>query len=319
MNRKNFMIAGGVFVVLLAYVLITQTGNRGFNTVKLPELAKISADDMERLEISRPTGKLVLEKKDKQWWITEPFAFAAEKYKMENAQRALAEIRLTDVITEQTGREADFGLTSTTATGMRLLGSKNRKLELTVGHANPAGTHTFVHLPGDKKTYQVLGELSSVLNAPATEWRSLQIYDFSPDTVQSFSLTRGKKILAVAKTQEPDAGAVLAPAGNTAAPRPGHAVWRAQNEPKVLNDPKVNQWLNALARLNASRIVDDPPAAKILAQILVKTGQREQGLEFLEKPGKGKTYWVRRPGETVVYEIPDYQGQNLLKDVKDLL
>ena len=318
MNRKNLIIAGAVFVVLLAYVLITQTGNRGFNTVRLPELVKITADDMERVEITRSAGSLVLEKKDKVWRVAVPYAFPAEKYKVENLQRSLAEIRLTDIIAEQGGREADFGLASTTATGLRLFGTKNRKLELTVGKANPAGTHTFVRLPGDVKVYQVLGELAGALSAPASDWRSLQINDFSPDTVQAFTLTRGSKVLAAAKAQEPDASAIL-PAGNTALARPLRTIWRAEREPRALNDPKVNQWLNAFARLAAGRIVDNPPAAKVTAQIRVKTPQSEVGLEFLENPSRGKTYWVRRSGETVVFEIPEYQGQNLLKDVKDLL
>jgi hypothetical protein len=319
MNRKNLIIAGGVFVLLLAYVLVTQTGNRSFSTLRLPELAKISADDMERMEISRPGGKLVLEKKDKAWRLAEPFAFPAEKYKVENLQRLLAEVRLTDVITEQSTRDADFGLTSATAIGVRLLGSKNRKVELTVGKANPAGTHTFVRLPGDPKVYQVLGELSSALNPPAAEWRSLQVYDFSPDTVQTFSVTRGKKSLQVTKNYEPDAAAVMAPAGTTTTPRALHAVWKAQNEPKALNDPKVNQLLGALAHLAAGRMVDNLPATKVTAQIQVKTQQGEYTLEFLEAPAKAKYYWVRRSGEQLVYEIPDYQGQNLLKDAKDLL
>ncbi|NTV53293.1 MAG: DUF4340 domain-containing protein [Candidatus Firestonebacteria bacterium] len=321
MHKKNLLIAGGVFVLLLAYVLITQTGNRGFNTVRLPSLEKITVEDMAQIEITRLAGKLVLEKKDKVWSITSPWAFPVEKSKAENAERTLAEVRLTDVITEQSDRDADFGLNSPAAIGLRLAGSKQRHWELTVGKANAAGTHTFVRLPGDKKVYQVLGDLASLLNTPAEQWRSLQVYDFSPDSVQSFSLTRGKKTLSVQKAQEPDAAAVLAaPGALSTTPRPLHTVWRAEREPKVLNDPKVNQWIGTLARLTAARIVDNaPPAAKVWAQIAVKTPQAEYHLEFLEKGPQGKTYWVRRSGETLVYEIPDYQGQNLLKESKDLL
>jgi hypothetical protein len=319
MNRKNLMLAGGVFVALLAYVLFTQTGNRGFSTVSLPALEKIAAEDMTRVEIARPAGRLVLEKKDKAWRLVEPLAFPAEKYKAESLERTLAELRVTDMITEQTGRDADFGLNSEAAAGLRLAGSKGRGWSLTVGKANAAGTHTFVRLPRDPKVYQVLGDLASALAAPAPEWRSLQVHDFSPDAVQSFSVTWGKKAFTAAKTQEPDPSAVANPAGNTAAPRPQRTVWRVEREPKALNDPKVNQWLNAFARLTAARIVDDAPAAKVVAQVQVRALQAEYGLEFLQNPNKGKNYWVRRSGEAVVFEIPDYQGQNLLKDVKDLI
>jgi hypothetical protein len=319
MDRKNLIIAGLIFAVLLGYVLITQTGNRGFNTVKLPSLPKVEADAMERIEVTRPQGRLVLEKKNKTWTLAEPLVFPADKNKVESAQRAISDLWLTDLITEQDTRDADFGLTSGTAMGLRVKGAKNQNLELTVGKLNAAGTHTFVRRPGDRSVYQVLGDLISAFNAPAPEWRSLQVYGLSTEVVQNFSVTLGKKSLQAARAPEAAANPITAP-GNTQNAKTIKMIWKAEGQSKPLSDAKVDQWINAFTRLSANRIVDAPGTVKNpLAQIQVKTLQAEYTLEFLEYKSKEKVYWVRRGGETTVYELPDYQGQNLLKEAKDLL
>jgi hypothetical protein len=315
MQRNKLMIAGGIFALLLGYVLFTQTGNRGFNTVKLPTLPKMDASTLVRVEIKRPQGTVVLEKKAEGWTLVEPLVFPVDKNKLENLQRTLSELRLTDMITEQVNRDADFGVTSTTATALVVVDNKQKRLEMMVGKLNAAGTHTFVRFLGDFKVYQVLGDLPSALDAPAPDWRSLQIYDLGSDAVQGFSVTVGKKTLTVSKEQVP----VEAPAGTTATAKTMRSVWRASSDTPPLNDMKVEQWTMAFTRLAANRIVDAPGAIKgILGQVQVKTTQGALTLEFLSYLAKDKVYWVRRAGETTVYEIPDYQGQNLLKEAKDL-
>ncbi|MCK5219258.1 DUF4340 domain-containing protein [bacterium] len=321
MKQRRLIITTAIFGVLLIYVLITQTGNKGFNTLKLPVLPVIVAEEMEKIEIALPdVDRLEFAKKESGWQIVEPIEFPADKNKLEALQRMLAELRLTDMITENTDREADYNLTTATAISVMVSGSKDQKLELSVGSANAGATHTFIRRPGDSKVYQVLGDVTQQLTRPAREWRSLQVYDFSTDQVLNVTISqKGKKPVIFSKTEEIQEQIVKdSPRSITPSALPARTIWRAEDRTEPLGDPKVNQFLNAFTRLTAAKIsnLKDWPG-KPLASVQVKTLNTKYVLEFLEFQKKDKLYLIRRFGEGIIYELPEYQGKNLLKELKD--
>lgn len=317
-NQRNLLIA--IFVLLLGYVLFTQTGNKGFNTLNLPGLERISSDDMERIEVTRPgNGRLVLERKDKTWNMVEPIKFPADKSKSDQAVRVLSEARVTDLIADRPEAEADFGLTSATATSVLVKGSKGKHLQLTLGKTNEAMTHTFARLPGRKEIYQVYGDLISPLRMPAADWRSLQIFDLETDVVRGVNISQGKKSLAFARKEEVQQGIVgQTPKGVTPTALPSRSVWKAEGVEKNLDDTKVNPYLSTLTRLNAMKIAEQGSmVSKPLASLSFKTLTGEFGLEFLEFRKADKRYLVRKTGDKTVYELDEYQAKNLLKELKD--
>jgi hypothetical protein len=318
--RRNLYTGLAVFGVLLIYVLLTQTGDRGYNTLHLPALPKITADQMSSIEITRPDAKVVLALLDKQWRLTEPFAFPAEGYRVDGLRRALAEARLTDLIAERPGQEADYGLNSTTAVRVRVKSQQDKTLELTVGKANAAGTHTFVRLEGRPAVYQALGDLAAVLSTPAGDWRSLKLTDLPPEDIRQVTLTRGRRTLVLDKTTEAQPGIVPnTPQGVTPAALPARSVWKAAGSSRVLNENKVGAFLAALARLNATRILDGaavPPAPAAVVRFTAANG--ETTLEILSFETKAKKVRVRRPDLPAVYEIEEYQGRQILPELKDL-
>lgn len=320
MSKRTLYIAGGVFLLLLAYVLLTQTGDRGFNTLKLPQLPRIAAEKMLKIEITTQAGSLALEKQPAAWRITSPVDFPADKNKLDSLTRLLGELRITGLTSDRPGAAADFGLTTPTAATLRVSGEGGLAWELTVGRPDAAMTHTYVQLPGDPKVYQVLGDMTQQVSRPAAEWRSLQIFDFSTDLAQRVAIrSAGKKALQFSKEQEPEAKIVGdTPQGVTPPALPAKISWKDQATGKVLPDPAVNQFLNAFTRLSASRIVDEAhSAAQPLAVVTVGTLDREYTLEILRFLADSRQYLVRRQGEAMLYEIPEYQGKNLLKEAKD--
>lgn len=318
--QRKYWIGLGIFGVLLLYAVLTQTGNRGFNTLRLPVLTKIEVDQMNKIEIDRSADKLILGRMDKAWRIMEPINFPADSFRLDNARRILSEARVTDIITERPENEADFGLNSGAALHVTVKSLKDKTVELWVGKLNAAGTHTFVRLPGRTGVFQVLGDLTTPLSVAAPEWRSKKIFDQSPDEALSASIAQGGKTLAFSKSQEAQPAIVgETPKGVTPPALPARTVWKAEGQAQPLAEDKVSQWLNSLTRLSATNIVDDPaPAAKPLAVVGFKTAQGEQALEILAHDAKTKRYRVRRTGDATVYEIEDYQGRNLLKTYADL-
>jgi len=319
-KQRNLIISGAIFLVLLIYVLFTQTGNKGFNTLKLPALPKITSEEMEKITITKPEEQIVLIKQDKNWQITEPFSFPAEKSKTDSLRRMLSEIRLTNLVTERAEAEADYGLTTTNAITLKIQGAGNKLIELVLGNANENSTHTYVQLPGDSKIYQLLGDFTQQLRRSAKEWRSLCIYEFTTDVVRSVSIAqKGKPILIFSKEQEVQEEIVKDSAQKVSPTSlPTHMVWKVKGKGTVLNDPKVNRFLNAFTRLAANKIADGVIwDKKPMARVKVETVDKVYELEILTFLKKQQRYRVRRAGENVIYEISKYQGDNLLKTEAD--
>lgn len=318
--RRNLYIGLGIFGVLLLYVLLTQTGDRGYNTVHLPGLPKVPAEEMSSIEITRSDGRVVLALFEKQWRLTEPFSFPAEGSRVDALKRVLGETRLTDLITERPGAEADYGLNSPTAVQVLVKSTKGRTLDLAVGKANAANTHTFVSLSGAPAVYQALGDLAGVLRTPPSEWRSLRITGVPREEIVRVAITRGTRTLELARTTEAQPAIVPElPQGVTPAALPARTVWTASGSSRPLNESKVGPFLEVLADLTATRILDGvqvPPSP--LATLRFTAAAQEHTLEFLSYEAKTRKYRVRRPDLPAVFEIEEYQGRQVLPELKDL-
>lgn len=320
-RNKQLIILAGIFGLLLIYVLATQTGDKGFNTVVLPELTPIAADQLSKIMISQGgVTQLAFEKQDDQWFITKPINFPVEKNKINNFTRALDELRLTDKISEQPERLADFGLNTPTAYFITLSNQEGKNQSIYLGSTNQANTHTFAALPDDPAVYQVIGNFDQHLATSPEEWRSLAIFDFNRDDVQSFSIEqKGSKPLQVNKTEVVKEDIVAgSPQEVTPTSLPSKMVWQAEGAREPLSDPKVNQFLNTFVRLRASGIIDKGKLpSRPLATILVKTLDHSYQLTVIKYDQAKKEYLVAGPQEGVWYTLADYQGKSILKNLSD--
>lgn len=323
MKNKRLYILGGLFVLLLGYVVLTQTGQRGYNTVKLPAFKAPAADDLKKITLEQPSGTISFEKKDQDWMITAPFAFAADKNKMNMLTRTIADMRLTDKISNSSEAAADFGLNTVAAHYLQMTDQKGKTVSLYLGKANSDRTHTFAKLKDNPAIYQVLGTFSQYFNYKPEDWRSMSIFDFSRDKVDAVEIEQhGRKKVTMTKQEEVQPAIVKGSAqGVTPAALPSKMVWKATGEKKPLQEAKVDQFLNTFTRLSASAIVDGskPMPKHPLGEITVKTKTGDYHLTFLSYDKHRQVYLVKGPSDQVLYELSDYQGKNLLKTLKEFI
>ncbi len=321
MKNKRLYILTGLFVLLLGYVLFTQTGQRGYNTVKLPAFNVPAVEDLKKIELDQPSGQLTFEKKGQEWMIVAPFTFAADAGKMNTLTRTIADMRLTDKISDSSEAAADFGLNTPAARYLQLTDQKGKTTGLYLGEANSDHSHTFAQLKGNPAVYQVLGTFTQYFNYKPEDWRSLKIFDFSRDEVQSIEIDqRGRKKLKMTKEEEVAPTIVKDSAQGVTPPAlPSKMIWKTAGVKKPLNQAKVDQFLNTFTRLSASALMDgkrDLPK-RPLGELTVKTSSQIYRLSILSYDKKRQVYLVKGPSDQVLYEISDYQGKNLLKSLKE--
>jgi hypothetical protein len=100
---------------------------------------------------------------------------------------------------------------------------------------------------------------------------------------------------------------------------PAKIVWKLEGAAPVLDEIKVNQFLNSLTRLNASRFSAETtiPKDKPMMNIRFHLAEGDKSLEIIKYNAKDKRYIVRRGNENVLYELDEYVGKNLLKKPSD--
>jgi hypothetical protein len=316
--QRKYLIAAAIFVALFGYVLLTQTGDKGMNTLKLPKLPKVEAKDISQIIIASPAQTFKLEKIQTVWKITQPIEFAAQTVKVENLGQQLAEMQISDLVAEQAEENVDYGLNSKTAINLNYKTTAGKEVKVIVGRTNDLGTHTFLQLPKDKHVYQILGDLKSQLAEEPKKWRSLEVLSISPDEIKEFSLQQGKENYQLQKIKiEQPIPAKGTTAAAFATPR---WEWVVKGQTVPLIEPKVNQLLNEACRLNANEIVESPAAlnSKPLAIVSLTSASQIFRLEFINKLKDPTRYWVRRADTQVIYEIPEFKAQMILKKITDL-
>ena len=311
-DKRNLIIAGVVFTALLAFVLATQTGDRGLSTVELPDAGMPAADALERVTIERPDRTVVLARDRETWRIASPLSFPAAARKVERLATRIEAFQPTDLIDEGAGAGADYGLNTPTALALRVEGGGTTRT-VWIGSPNESHTHTFVRLEPEGPVYQVLGDLRAQLDVPAEDWRSLQITDFSPDALIEVRLEREQGSdwrIVKEKVEEP----VPAAEGSTATSTRVRMAWRADGE--AMNEGVVNQYLNNLARLRAAAIAEEEVSDTARIAMVSYRTQTENGvLHLYAQDPETKQYRVRHGEGDTVYRIHEYQGKNFLKDL----
>lgn len=320
LNNKRFLVLTGIFGLLLIYVLLTQTGNKGYNTVSLPEFKPVALENLTEVQLGKSDQTLVFQKKDNEWFITQPIEFKADKNKINALIKSLTDTRLTDKLSEQGADNPDYGLNSLNAFAVTMVAQDGKKVFVKLGNPNQGGTHTFAVLKDNPAVYQVIGNFQHHLTMPVEDWRSLSIFDFSRDTIQTFRIKqKGKSDIVVKKEEMVEENIVAdSPQGVTPTTLPTKVVWKAEGEATPLADPKVNQFLNAFSRLSANQIIEKTEEIlNPLATVTVTTNDKTYTLEVVKYDKSKNQYTVQGPADKVWYILPEYQVKNFLKEPAD--
>lgn len=154
----------------------------------------VAADAVERVEITRAAGRLVLERAGDAWKVTEPDTFDADPARVKALLNALAAID-TGVPIEG-GDAADFGLGATPAARVKLGLAGGGTAELSVGREAPVGFRTYAQVPGGG-IVAVAGHPGDELLADAEMFRDRRVARFAPETVRRVTLTGPEGTLSV--------------------------------------------------------------------------------------------------------------------------
>ena len=257
--KKEYIFLGVVILALGLYLFLNQRDRVHYT---LPEIPRLDAADITRVEVEKAGGKLTLNRADDQWRLM-PGDYPADSAEVERVLDAIAELTVTALVSE-TQSFARYDLDADRRIDVRAYEGDRLVRRLAVGMAASTFRHTHVLVGEDKNVYHAAGSFRWAFDKSIDELRDKTVLAFDRGTITTIGLTAEGQQLVVSK-KAPAAGketSASSPSAEKQPDTPGESGWvTAAGEP--VDDATVDQLLSALNPLKCSAFLDDAkPAAE---------------------------------------------------------
>jgi hypothetical protein len=278
-------------------------------------LEGITSTTVERVEIAVPGAQPVaLEKADAVWYTDAAKKHRADK-NLVNGVFSVIEKRVEgDVVSSNPESFADFQVTDTSGTRVKLLGTGGKVMaDLMIGKAGPSFTSTYVLATGAKEVVDAQAALSYLFNKPEG-WRDKALMEIRSDAIV------GIRAEGTSATYE------LVKEGDK---------WLFKSPITREGDTtKLQPVLSTIATLRAVEFVD-LPSTKPLSELGLNPADQKIAVSFTETEG-GKTttatrtlllgkksetgsgVYVKREDSEDIAVISDYNGLQLRSPAAEL-
>lgn len=196
--------------------------------------------DLNRVEIRRPEGAVVLEKTGDDWRVAAPVRAPAGEGLVMGVANALNELTLEAVLSDRAESHSLFEVDEASGTLLRVWGAgSDAPTEWWVGRTAPDTTRAYLRKPGDKRVYLARGLRRDFLYGEANRWREGRLLPLPAQTrARAIRLERGATRFALERSST----------GWTVNGNPAHPI-------------KAEGFENRLRYLTAEDFIDDADAS----------------------------------------------------------
>jgi hypothetical protein len=278
-------------------------------------LEGITSSTIERIEIAAPSAQPVaLEKVDAVWYTDAAKKHRADKNLVNGVFGVIEKKIEGDVVSANPESFADFQVTDTSGTRVKLLGTGGKVIaDLYIGKAGPSFTSTYVRPADAKEVVDAQATLSYLFNKPEG-WRDKALMQIRADAIV------GIRAEGTSATYE------LVKEGDK---------WQFKSPMTREGDAtKLQPVLSTIATLRAVEFVD-LPSTKPLSEIGLNPADQKLAVSYTETDG-GKTttvtrtllvgkksetgsgYYVKHEDSEDIAVISEYNGLQLRSAAADL-
>lgn len=280
------------------------------NSPKAAESMGFRSDDVQRVEVHRPSGTLVLTKSGGDWRFEQPGSYAANPDNVKNWLRGLLDDAEARKVEEKQPNLAEFGLDKPQVEAIFKTGGGTRTLQIGKEFKTPSEKKGSLYYARDASSGRVFmlpsSEVDALRDKKVDDLRDKRLLVLKDDKdVKSITIQRGGSQTQVST---PDVSGTIHRGGETLVlTRSGEDKWKLDQPiqaPAQADD--VSTLISRLKNAEADRFVEDN--AKDLAQYgldkprltaELTTGKGMLGLLFGKADKDGKVYAMAQGGRAV--------------------
>jgi hypothetical protein len=199
MNRKTLTAIAAVAVLGIIAIFVLRQPQKGERTTDRPDrpFAKLSAGDVDTLEVTKAGTKAVIKKEGGKYKVTAPVPYAADESVAKSAFEAVEKLDFTDLVTEQASKQAEFDVDD--AKAVHLTAKKGDKVLVDVLVGKMAGSGTMMRPVGKNEVWQTSGASRYAFDKSAADWRDKSVTTFTPADAEKIDVKARDGAHVVAK------------------------------------------------------------------------------------------------------------------------
>ena len=148
--KKEYIMLAVAIVALGLYLVLRNTDRTHY---EIPEIETPDKEQVTRLDIIGPSGRLVLLRSGDAW-VSEPEGYPIEKGKIDGMLEALGGLDIVSLVSEAESY-VQYDLGSDKRVFVEASSFEKPLLKIDIGKTASTQRHTYVKLQGDTNVYQV--------------------------------------------------------------------------------------------------------------------------------------------------------------------
>ncbi len=303
MNEKKIAFLLTTLVLLVGFYYfyeVRYTGKQKEKAESSRKVLNIKAGNIECIRFKTPNGMVVLERRDKTWFLAEPIKAQADTWAVDQIINTLVDETWERELNPLPKDLNDFGLADpeieVTLSGKRL----SEPYKVLIGTENPTGSMRYVRVNQEERVLLVYARLKDVLNKTPDDLRDKHILRFKENQVFKIVWRADEKTYVAEKKE--NKWVLVEPAGEEIAESEIKSlVWRLEG----LKFKKINEKPDHPLSYYS---VDKPYG---MIRIMDDDGQLIGGLSFGMRKEPAVSYYAKADGNKTVYEL----SYDFLKDL----
>jgi hypothetical protein len=252
--KKEYIILSVIIVALILYLVLHKTDGTHY---QLPVLSEISGNRITRLEIGKAGDTIVLNKKDKTWYIgSEQYPAASGKIK--NMLDVIAKLTVTALVSKSQNY-IRYDLNADKKINIKAWEGKTLAREFEIGKAATTFQHTFVKLEKDANVYHARGDFKHKFDQTIDKLRDKTVLSFEQNDIREVHISKAGSKIVISQKEIPVTGVEGEEKGVKAKSSPTkktERIWQTA-ENKKLDESKVKRLLSSLSKLDCEKYIND--------------------------------------------------------------
>ncbi len=307
-SRKKLFILLGIFIALLAYVLIFETGEK---EEKKNPLFEFVIAEVNKFEITREKEIIEVGRKGNTWEIIKPVNLPASREDVDAFLSDVKDLEYERVIGKNLPDLKPYGLDKPKITFKIWTGSgKNQKLyTLLIGNQNPAKTGFYVKFKNRPELLLAENYTESVFSKELYYFRDKDIFKITATDIKEFEIVTRTNVYKCIKKEE---NWFLEKPVTNSSVKEGDVMQILTS----IVDLKVRKFFDIKNKVNIIETGLLSPAIKI--KLREKDTNKLYQLNIGREIKEDYTYYAKLEGDKKIISVDKYTVEDILKNLEKL-
>jgi hypothetical protein len=196
--KKEYIILAAAIVALGLYLVLRNTDRTHY---EIPEIDTPVAEQVTRLDIIGPSGRLVL-KKSGDAWLSEPEGYPIDKGKVDEMLEALGGLDVVSLVSEAESY-VQYDLGDDKRVFVEASSIEKPLLKIDIGKTASTQRHTYVKLVNDTNVYQVSGNIRRIFDVEIWALRDKKVMALDRSAITGLTIESDGEKISLTKIARP--------------------------------------------------------------------------------------------------------------------